>query len=67
MFIDAAPADETRFLRLKDVLARVPVSRATLYRAMDRGEFPKTVRLGSCSMWVAGEVDEWVKRAVADR
>ena len=67
MFTDAAPADETRFLRIQDVLRRVPVSRPTIYRMMEKGEFPKAVKLGSRSLWLESEIDQYMKDKVATR
>lgn len=67
MITDAAPADQTRFLRIRQVLALVPVSRPTIYRMMERGEFPKALRIGSSSLWVESEINKWMNDKVADR
>ena len=67
MITDAAPADQTRFLRIRQVLALVPVSRPTIYRMMERGEFPKALRIGSSSLWVEAEINKWMNDKVADR
>lgn len=46
-----------RLLRLRDVQARVPLGRTTLYNKMRRGEFPKPVSLGGNAVaWVESEV-----------
>jgi prophage regulatory protein len=60
-------AEETHFLRIKDVLKRVPVSRPTIYRLIEKDEFPKPVKLGCVSMWPEKEIDDWMKSKVQDR
>lgn len=67
MITDAAPADETRFLQIKDVLQRIPVSRPTIYRLMAKGEFPKCVTIGSSSLWVKSEINNWLTEKVQSR
>ncbi len=67
MQTEAAPADTKRFLRIKDVLKRVPVSRNTIYRMMNKGEFPKNIELGSVSVWIEKEVDDWMDAKVSAR
>ncbi len=67
MQTEAAPADTKRFLRIKQVLERVPVSRNTIYRMMQKGDFPKNVEIGSVSFWIEREVDEWMDSKVSAR
>lgn len=68
MFTQAAPAaDPTRFLRIKDVLDRVPVSRPTIYRLMKKDEFPKCVTIGCSSLWLESEVNAWMQEKIAGR
>jgi predicted DNA-binding transcriptional regulator AlpA len=62
----AVEIDGMRFLRLDQVLNVVPVSRATLYRMIEKHEFPAPCRLGSSSLWPFTEIRDWseaVKRA----
>ena len=48
------------FLRLRDVAARVGVSRVTIYRWVNEGKFPQSVRLGGHAVaWRREEVEEW--------
>lgn len=57
-----------RLLRLADVIKASKKSRASIYRAMDAGEFPRSVRIGSNSVaWVADEVSAWVEARIAAR
>lgn len=54
---------ETTFLTLDDVCRRLSVSRATLWRMMRRGEFPKPCQLSPGRVGVpADELDSWQKR-----
>ena len=44
-----------------EVDARVPYSRAHLYRLEDQGEFPKRKRIGANRIaWVRDEVERWL-------
>ena len=52
---------DVKILRMRDVLARVPVSKAKLYRMMSKGAFPRPVRLGGVAVWRAADVEEWLK------
>lgn len=56
-----------RILRVREVLARISVSRSTLYKWMDEGRFPRHVQLGPRSIgWRESEIDEWLaSRALA--
>ncbi len=48
-------------LRGPEVSARVGLSRATLYRMIARGTFPRPVRLSErATGWRTDEVDEWL-------
>lgn len=47
-------------IRLPDVLARVRVSRPSLYRLIARGAAPAPIRLGRMSVWRASEIDAWI-------
>lgn len=55
-------------LRMAEVTRTVGLSRATIYRLMDRGEFPRAVPLtGSAVAWVQAEVEAWVAARIAAR
>jgi len=54
----AAAAD--RFLRLPEVIQRTGLSRATLYRKIQKGTFPRQVEISlRCSGWRESEITEW--------
>ena len=44
-----------------EVDARIPYSRAHLYRLEDQGDFPKRKRIGANRIaWVRTEVEQWL-------
>ncbi len=50
-----------RVVRLPDVLARVGLSRSTLWRLIKAGQFPKPIKLGGRAVgWIEEEIDEWI-------
>ena len=57
-----------RFLRLPEVRKRVPYSRATIYRKVARGEFPKPYDLGTRAVaWLESEIDAWIQARIEAR
>jgi prophage regulatory protein len=59
-----------RFLRLSEVRARIPYSRAAIYLKMARGEFPRQISLGGhlrpgAVAWLESEIDAWIASRVA--
>jgi predicted DNA-binding transcriptional regulator AlpA len=52
---------DVMLIPITDVLSLVPVSRATLYRVMERSDFPKPVRIGSRVFWDDKEINAWVE------
>ena len=51
------------FMMSDEVDARVPYSRAHLYRLEDQGEFPKRKRIGANRIaWKRAEVEEWLSK-----
>ena len=51
-----------RILRIKSVLERTGLSRSTLYRKIERGEFPRQVKISErCAGWRESAVGEWMK------
>ena len=57
------PADTIdRILRIKTVLERTGLTRSTLYRKIERGTFPKQIRIADrCAGWRESAVNEWLK------
>ena len=50
-------------LREKQVLRLVPVSRATLWRWISSGRFPKPIKLGAITAWLAADVHAFIEAA----
>ena len=50
-----------RILRLKAVLDRTGLGRATLYRKVKAGTFPRQVRIAErCVGWRESQIDQWL-------
>lgn len=57
------PAD--RFLRIKEVVGRTGLSRATVYRKIEAGTFPGQVRIADrCCGWRESAIMEWMRDPV---
>lgn len=56
----AALSEDDYLLRLPEVLKRVPVSRASWYRLVQRGEAPKPVHLGNMALWRESTIRAWI-------
>ena len=55
------------FMRLPQVEEYTCLSKSTIYRLIDKGEFPKQVYLGARSVvWVKSHIDEWCSSKIKD-
>jgi len=61
-----ANSEPTRLIRIGEVMARTSVSRPTIYRGMAENAFPKAVKVGRASFWVASEIDTWIRDRIAE-
>jgi prophage regulatory protein len=62
-----AAVTSEKLLRLPAVLARVGVSRSTLWSWAREGRFPRPVRIGARAVaWPESAINEWVASRVAD-
>lgn len=51
-----------RMLRIDAVLDRTGLSRSTLYRKIERGEFPKQIKLSTrCAGWRESAINAWLR------
>lgn len=58
-------ARSVHLLRLRDVIGRVGLARASIYRMVRRGEFPPPVHpTPATSAWVSTEIDDWIAERV---
>jgi prophage regulatory protein len=52
---------ERKALRVSSVLAKTGISKTQLYRLIERGRFPRPVKLSDrISVWDANIVDQWL-------
>ena len=51
-----------RFLRTREVMERIGISRATLYRWQRTGHFPQSRKLSEYSVgWLNSEIEDWIR------
>jgi len=51
-----------QILRLPEVVTITRISKATIYRLLNRDGFPRPIKLGErCVGWRRGEVDSWLE------
>ena len=56
------------FLRLPEILRRVPYSEAHIRRLETAGKFPRRVHLGANRVaWVETEIDDWLASKLKER
>ena len=69
---------QKRFIRLPEVLSRTGYGRTSIYRKMEDGSFPRSVKLGGpledpnafdsrAVAWIEDEVDQWVESRIEER
>jgi len=52
-----------RFLRIREMLWRVGLSRSSMYRMMNKGNFPRQIKLnGTTSVWSEKEIMAWMEQ-----
>jgi prophage regulatory protein len=57
-----------RFIKLDEVIEMTGLPRASIYKAMNAGTFPKTVPVGGRAVaWIDLEVLEWMARKIEER
>jgi prophage regulatory protein len=67
---DLAHTQETamRLLKLDEVCAQLDIARATLYLWMDKGHFPKQIKIGEHKVrWLQRDVDDYIEKCIAER
>lgn len=59
------PDHPDRILRLPTVLARTGLSRATLYRKVQAGTFPRQLKIAArCAGWRESSVNDWMNNPI---
>ena len=72
------PKTKHRFIRLNEVLSRTGYGRTTIYRKMEDGSFPRSVKLDGppkdpnvfdsrAVAWIEYEVDQWIDSMIEER
>ena len=72
------PKTKHRFIRLSEVMSRTGYGRTSIYRKMEDGSFPKSLKLGGppkdpnefdsrAIAWIEEEVDRWIESRIEDR
>ena len=72
------PKQKHRFIRLNEVMSRTGYGRTSIYRKMDDGSFPNSLKLGGppkdpnefdsrAIAWIEEEVDQWIESRIQDR
>ena len=67
-----------RLIRLPEVLTRTGYGRTTIYRKMEDGSFPRSVKLGGpledpnvfysrAVAWIEDDVDQWIESRIEER
>lgn len=57
-----------KVLRFPEVRARTGRSRSRIYEDMQRGAFPRAIKLGPRAVgWLENEVDDWLTSRSAER
>lgn len=57
-------AEQSRFLRLPEVMHRVSLGKTAIYAMIKREEFPAPIKLGRASVWEENAVDTWIKSKI---
>ena len=72
------PKTKHRFIRLNEVLSRTGYGRTSIYRKMEDGSFPRSVKLGGPPIdpnvfdsraiaWIEDEVEQWIDSRIEER
>ena len=76
--MDNKHTPQKRFIRLPEVLSRTGYGRTSIYRKMEDGSFPRSVKLGGpledpnafdcrAVAWIEDEVDQWIESRIDER
>ena len=76
--MDKKQSPHKRLIRLPEVLSRTGYGRTTIYRKMEDGSFPRSVKLGGppkdpnafdsrAIAWIEDEVEQWIESRIDER
>ena len=57
--------NEARYLGARDVAKRLNVSMTTVYRLLQRGDFPQALKFGRLTRWDVNMIDDWAAKQAA--
>lgn len=58
----------SKLIRLPQVMDKTSLKRSQIYFYMQKGVFPKSVRIGPATVaWLESEVDDWIRERSAQR
>ena len=69
---------KNNLIRLPEVMSRTGFGKTSIYRKMEDGSFPKSLKLGGppkdpnvfdsrAVAWIEDEVDQWIESRIQDR
>ena len=69
---------QKRLIRLSEVSSRTGYGRTSIYRKMEDGTFPKSIKLGGPPLdpsafdsrevaWIEDDVDQWIESRIEER
>ena len=77
--MDKKQSPQKRLIRLPEVLSRTGYGRTTIYRKMEDGSFPSSVKLDGrppknpeafdsrAVAWIEDEVEQWIESIIEER
>ena len=76
--MDKKQSPQKRLIRLPEVLSRTGYGRTTIYRKMEDGSFPRSVKLGGPPIdpnvfdsraiaWIEDEVEQWIESRIEEQ
>ena len=76
--MDKKHTPQKRLIRLSEVLSRTGFGRTSIYRKMEDGSFPRSVKLGGpledpeafdcrAVAWIEDEVEQWIESRIDER
>ena len=76
--MDKKQSPQKKIIRLPEVLSRTGFGRTTIYRKMEDGSFPRSVKLEGPPIdpeafdcravaWIEHEVDQWMESRIEER
>ena len=76
--MDKKQSPQKRLIRLPEVMNRTGYGKTSIYRKMEDGSFPKSIKLGGplenptafdcrAIAWIEDEVEQWIESRIEER